>query len=218
MVEARRVSGGRLVYDELRRRILTLELEPGRRLYEPELSTELRVSRTPLREALRLLLAEDLLEQLPTGGMVVRAVSATDVAELYGVRAALEGLMAAEAAARLTDEDERDLRALVERNARLVELPEDAMNAGHAFHARIARAAGHGWAERLHGQIDGHMERYRRYSNSSDDRRHAALDEHRSILEALASRDPVAARATAEAHVLAARDATLASVSESLPR
>jgi DNA-binding GntR family transcriptional regulator len=62
------------------------------------------------------------------------------------------------------------------------------------------------------------MERYRRYSNSSDDRRHAALDEHRSILEALASRDPVAARATAEAHVLAARDATLASIGESLPR
>ncbi|MFQ6171206.1 GntR family transcriptional regulator [Oryzobacter sp. R7] len=217
MVEARRTSGGRLVYEELRRRILALELEPGRRLYEPELSALMKVSRTPLREALRLLLAEDLLEQLPTGGMVVRGVSATDVAELYGVRGALEGLMAAEAAVRLTDDDERDLRALVARNERLVDIPEDAMNAGHDFHARIARAAGHGWAERLHAQIDGHMVRYRRYSNSSDERRQAALEEHRAILAALVARDPAGARAAAEDHVLRARDAALASIGEDLP-
>ena len=68
MERMRRASGGQLVYTELRRRILDLELEPGQRLYEPELAAELQVSRTPLREALRLLLAEDLLDQLPTGG------------------------------------------------------------------------------------------------------------------------------------------------------
>ena len=72
MERMRRASGGQLVYTELRRRILDLELQPGQRLYEPELAAELQVSRTPLREALRLLLAEDLLDQLPTGGMVVR--------------------------------------------------------------------------------------------------------------------------------------------------
>ena len=66
---ARRASGAHLVYAELRRRILDLELRPGQRLYEPELSATLQVSRTPLREALRLLLAEDLIDQLPTGGM-----------------------------------------------------------------------------------------------------------------------------------------------------
>ena len=75
MERMRRASGGQLVYTELRRRILDLELEPGQRLYEPELAAELQVSRTPLREALRLLLAEDLLDQLPTGGMVVRPLS-----------------------------------------------------------------------------------------------------------------------------------------------
>ena len=114
MVERpRRASGGQLVYTELRRRILDLELRPGQRLYEPELSAELQVSRTPLREALRLLLAEDLLDQLPTGGMVVRALSATEIEELYSVRAVLEGLMAAEAAARLDAAGEERLRSLV---------------------------------------------------------------------------------------------------------
>ena len=98
MERMRRASGGQLVYSELRRRILSLELEPGQRLYEPELAASLQVSRTPLREALRLLLAEDLIDQLPTGGMVVRPLTAGDIEELYSVRAALEGLMAAEAA------------------------------------------------------------------------------------------------------------------------
>ena len=153
MDRPRRASGGQLVYTELRRRILDHELEPGQRLYEPELAAELQVSRTPLREALRLLLAEDLLDQLPTGGMVVRGHSAREIEELYSVRAALEGLMAAEAARRMDAGAEARLAALVDRNARLVELPDDAMNAGHDFHLAIADLAGHGWASRLHGQV-----------------------------------------------------------------
>jgi DNA-binding GntR family transcriptional regulator len=208
----RRASGGHLVYTELRRRILDLELKPGQRLYEPELSADLHVSRTPLREALRLLLAEDLLDQLPTGGMVVRPLSATEIDELYGVRAVLEGLMAAEAARRLEDADVETLRALVDRNERLVELADDAMKAGHDFHLRIAGVAGHGWASRLHSQVDGQMARYRAFTNQSQDRRSAALSEHRGILDALVSRDPETARARAEAHVLSARDTALAAI------
>ena len=92
-----RASGAQLVYGELRERILDLRLEPGARLHEAELAAELRVSRTPLREALRMLLAEDLVEQLPTGGMLVRRLDLQDMRELYAVRAALEGLAAREA-------------------------------------------------------------------------------------------------------------------------
>ena len=103
MERVRRASGGQIVYEELRRRILELELEPGTRLFEPQLALELQVSRTPLREALRLLLAEDLLDQLPTGGMVVRPLSRRDVDELYGVRGGLEGVIAARAAQRCDD-------------------------------------------------------------------------------------------------------------------
>lgn len=213
---ARRASGAQLVYAELRRRILDLELRPGQRLYEPELATALRVSRTPLREALRLLLAEDLLDQLPTGGMVVRPRSATEIRELYGVRAALEGLIAAEAAGRRTDADADALRGLVARNQRLVDLPDDAMHAGHDFHLRIAEVAGHEWASRLHRQVDGHMSRYRAFTNRTQERRSAALAEHEAILGALLAGDAGRARALAEAHVLHARDAALATVGEHL--
>lgn len=212
MERMRRASGGQLVYAELRRRILSLELQPGQRLYEPELAATLQVSRTPLREALRLLLAEDLIDQLPTGGMVVRPLAASDIEELYSVRAALEGLMTGEAARRLTDDDVAVLRGLVERNARMVGDAEDAMRAGHDLHLRIAEVAGHGWARRLHAQVDGHMSRYRPFTNESQDRRTAALAEHRAIVEALVARDADGARRLAESHVLAARDVALEAI------
>ncbi|GAA2738031.1 GntR family transcriptional regulator [Pedococcus aerophilus] len=216
MDRPRRASGGQLVYTELRRRILDLDLQPGQRLYEPELAAELQVSRTPLREALRLLLAEDLLDQLPTGGMVVRQLSAGEIEELYTVRAALEGLMAAEAARRMDPVTRSRLTALVDRNAKLVELPDDAMNAGHDFHLAIAEVAGHGWASRLHGQVDGQMARYRAFTNHSQERRTAALAEHRGILEALMAGDVDRSRSLAEAHVLAARDVALSAIGERL--
>lgn len=212
----RRASAGQLVYAQLRQQILDLELKPGQRLFEPELSTRLQVSRTPLREALRLLLAEDLLDQLPTGGMVVRQLSAREIEELYSVRASLEGLMAAEAAQRLDDADARTLQGLVERNEKLVDLPVDAMNAGHDFHLAIAEVAGHAWASRLHAQVDGQMARYRAFTNQSQERRLAALREHTDLLEALVAHDAQRARSLAERHVLAARDTALSAIAERL--
>jgi len=213
----RRASGGQVVYGELKRRILSLDLPPGRRLFEPELSQQLQVSRTPLREALRLLLAEDLVEQLPTGGMVVRSLSADEIDELYTVRAALEGLIAAEAAKRMTEESAAALTGLLARNERLVEFADDAMNAGHDFHLEIAEIAAHGWAARLHQQVDGQMARYRAFTNQTQLRRTAALEQHRGILDALITRDAARARQLAEAHVLAARDTALAAIGERLP-
>ncbi|MDX6264125.1 MAG: hypothetical protein QOH84_5813 [Kribbellaceae bacterium] len=213
----RRASGGQVVYAELKRRILSLDLPPGRRLFEPELAQQLQVSRTPLREALRLLLAEDLLEQLPTGGMVVRTLSAEEIEELYSVRAALEGLMAAEAAERMTEESAEALKLLVARNQRLVEFAEDAMHAGHAFHLKIADIAAHGWAARLHEQVDGQMARYRAFTNQSQSRRSQALREHVAILDALITKDAPTARRLAETHVLGARDTALAAIADRLP-
>jgi len=201
-----RVSGGEVVYSELKRRILSLDLAPGQRLKESELADELRVSRTPLREAIKLLVAEDLLEQLPTGGVVVPDLAVKDIDELYTCRSALEAIQAAEAARNATNSDLAAMRAIVERNALLVGLAEDAMNAGHSLHELIGDIAGHTWASRLHEQVDGHMARYRRLSNSTQERRDQALQEHRDIVDAIAARDPERSAQVARDHVLAARD------------
>ncbi len=86
------------------------------------------------------------------------------------------------------------------------------MRAGHEFHLAVAAVARHGWAGRLHEQVDGHMSRYRAFTNQSQERRSAALAEHRAILDAVVARDPEAARARAEQHVLAARDVALEAI------
>ena len=199
-----RASGAQLVYGELRERILNLSLEPGARLHEAELAAELRVSRTPLREALRMLLAEDLVEQLPTGGMLVRRLDLQDMRELYAVRAALEGLAVREACQRLTDADLEVLGSLVEQMRLLVDHPAELTRLGREFHAAIAVIAGNRRCQQLLRQLHGHMRRYHALSSRREPRRRAALEDHRALFEALRARDPEAAERTVRDHVLAA--------------
>ncbi|MFE9202440.1 GntR family transcriptional regulator [Micromonospora sp. NPDC007230] len=207
-----RASGGYFAYVELKRRILHLEFEPGQRLYEPALAESLEVSRTPLREAIRRLIAENLLTQQPTGGVVVPALDPREIAELYDVRAALEALMAREACRKVTDDDVRQLTGIVERNAALVNFADEAMTTGKSLHDAIARIANNSWASRLHDQVSDHMVRYRHLTNSTQQRREAALTEHRAILEAVTGDDPEHAGQTAYAHVIAARDQALQAI------
>jgi len=204
-----RVSGGAAVYTELRRRILTLDLAPGSRLKETELAEQLQVSRTPLREAIKLLLAEDLLEQLPAGGVVVPRLTVRDIEELYTCRAALEAIQAADAARKVTPADLIVLNSILERNALLVRRADDAMELGHAFHEHIGVIADNTWANRLHEPVDGHMSRYRKLTNSTQERREHALQEHLAIYAALSARNAQRASKLARDHVLAARDQAL---------
>ena len=204
-----RISGGEVVYAELKRQILNLDLAPGQRLKESELADELQVSRTPLREAIKLLLAEDLLQQLPTGGVVVPNLAVRDIEELYTCRAALEAIQAGDATRKASDDDLTAMRAIVDRNALLVEFAEDAMTLGHSLHELIGNIAGNTWASRLHEQVDGHLTRYRKLTNSTQDRRNRALEEHRAIVAAITARDPDKAARVAHDHVLAARDQAL---------
>jgi DNA-binding GntR family transcriptional regulator len=199
-----RASGAQLVYGELRERILNLDLAPGTRLTEAELAAEMAVSRTPLREALRMLLAEDLVEQLPTGGMLVRRLDLQDMQELYAVRAALEGLAAREACRRLTEADLEALGNLVEQMRLLVDHPAELTRLGREFHGRIAVIAGNRRCEQLLRQLHGHMRRYHALSSRREPRRRAALEDHRALFEALRARDPDAAEQTVRDHVLAA--------------
>src|SRR4051812_47186824 len=100
-----RNTGAHFVYAELKRRILNLELKPGERIYEPAMASALQVSRTPLREAIRRLISESLLEQQPTGGVLVPALDEAAISELYEVRAAMESLMARNACLKATPAD-----------------------------------------------------------------------------------------------------------------
>ena len=208
-----RNTGAHLVYSELKRRILSLELKPGERIYEPAMATELQVSRTPLREAIRRLISESLLEQQPTGGVLVPLLDAKAISELYDVRAALESLMAREACANATANDLDELRGIVARNAAMVEFPDEAMKYGVALHAAIVRIAGNSWARRFHEQIASQVERYRYFTNNAPERRDEALANHRLLVDAIAAKDAEKAARIAFDHVIGARDETLRAIS-----
>ncbi|PRB41224.1 GntR family transcriptional regulator [Arthrobacter sp. MYb23] len=208
-----RNTGAHVVYGELKRQILSLELKPGERIYEPAMATALQVSRTPLREAIRRLISESLLEQQATGGVIVPVLDQTAISELYDVRAALESLMAREACANATEADLEELRGIVARNAALVEFADEAMKYGVALHAAIARIAGNSWAQRFHEQIASQVERYRYFTNNAPERRDEALANHRLLVDAIASKDAEKAAKVAFDHVIGARDETLRVIS-----
>ncbi|MGX5715888.1 GntR family transcriptional regulator [Arthrobacter sp. MAHUQ-56] len=208
-----RNTGAHVVYTELKRQILNLELKPGQRIYEPAMSAALQVSRTPLREAVRRLISEGLLEQQPTGGVLVPALDEAAISELYEVRAAMESLMARNACLNATPADLEALEAILERNAALVKFADDAMKQGMALHAKIAAIAGNSWARRFHDQISSHMERYRHFTNSTQERRDQALAQHRALVEALSGGDPDKAAKLAFDHVMGARDAAVRAMS-----
>ena len=210
-----RNTGAHFVYAELKRQILSLELKPGERVFEPAMAASLRVSRTPLREAIRRLISENLLEQQPTGGVLVPSLDEAVISELYEVRAAMESLMARNACIRATPSDIEALRGILARNAAVVEFADDAMRQGMALHSRLAEIAGNSWARRFHGQVSNHMERYRHFTNSTQERRDQALAQHRALVDAVAAGDPDNAAKIAFEHVMGARDAAVRAISGS---
>ena len=208
-----RNTGADFVYAELKRQIISLELKPGERVYEPAMASALQVSRTPLREAIRRLISESLLEQQRTGGVLVPALDEAAISELYEVRAAMESLMARNACLKATQADIDALEAILERNAAMVGFADEAMKQGMALHGKIAGIAGNSWARRFHDQISNQMERYRHFTNSTQERRDQVLAQHRRLVEAVAAGDPDQAARIAFDHVMGARDAAVRAMS-----
>lgn len=199
MLETTQVSGKSLaqsIRDVLRDAILDGRLHPDERIFEAEVAEQLGVSRTPLREALRLLEADGLVEYTPHTGVVVRAFSADEVSEIFELRCVLEGYAAGRAVDNLTrnqflqlkkscDEFEAVLRRTDDQRGRLYQLVE----LNREFHQIIAHAGGN---QRL-GDILSHMMTvplvYTSFHWYSEEQRWRSLEYHRVILQALEDRD-----------------------------
>jgi DNA-binding GntR family transcriptional regulator len=213
-------------YTALRDGILDGRRAPGERLGEIEMAADLGLSRTPVREALRRLGSEGLVELLPNRSARVRAWTAEDLDETYEVRAALEGLGARRAAGRITPEQLDRLGVLADEmvtvDPSLGHRPPgdfaDLADLNAEFHALIVRASGSGrLGETLAGvvQVPLVLRTYRRYTPEALARSHA---HHREIVDALRAGDGMWADAVMRSHVLAARSVLLRSLREDAPR
>ena len=200
-----------LVFEALREAIITGALKPGERLMEVQLADELGVSRTPVREAIRKLEHEGFVVMIPRKGAYVADISLKDVAEIFDVRTALEALAAQLAAERATDEDlERVERILVEYGecvesgdtARLIEVDT-------RFHEAIYQMAGNSRLKQMLSLLSEQIMRYRTMTLSHRPRMRKALEEHRRIVEAIASRDAQRAARLAREHIESAEHALM---------
>jgi DNA-binding GntR family transcriptional regulator len=202
------------VLAELRAAILTGTHPPGSRLLQVELAERYRSSRIPLREALRTLEAEGLVASAANRGAIVVPLDASDLAELYTFRLALERVTAREAAARRADLRPQVERWRAEVRASLARHDlEPLIVADAAFHAAIAQAAGN---RHIRAALDARwahiaraMRLYLRTSTYDDH----VWDEHAEIAEAIAAGDEDLAEALLGSHVQQSANVVLQRVS-----
>lgn len=191
------------VYAALREGILSGRLAQGTRLLETELARSLRVSRTPVREALRRLQAEDLVELRPGRGLVVSELTTEAILELYNVRIALEGTAARLAARLMTPLELERLRRIQRELEQAVAAPDPrtlaALNT--RFHQQICAAAKNRYLLEFTQRIYDALRRFKETTLTYPGRAREMLTEHRAILRALEARDEERAEALAREHM-----------------
>lgn len=196
-------SGRQKAYAYLKDTVLTDPAMQGEFLSEQEIADRIGVSRTPIREALLMLAAEDLVELVPKRGARVAPLTAREIRELMELR----GIVERYAARQLIAEDRapvRELRELLVRQAGLTgpEQSREFIAVDHLFHATLVSGVGNGLLDR---HYDGLRSRQVRSGvvalYNRQGRQGTVLDEHRAIADALAAGDAEAACAAIDAHL-----------------
>ena len=195
----------------LRQRIVEGHLAPGAKLNERALAEQLKVSRTPLREAIRMLAAEGLVELLPNRGAVVAQMSEQDVADTFEVIAGLEGQSGALAAEHITAAQLDEIRALhYEMLAAFTrrDLPTYyRLNA--LIHTHINAAAANRVLTQTWSNVNARLQVLRFRSNFDEAKWKRAVKEHDRMVELLAAHDAEGLRALMTTHLIHKRDAVL---------
>jgi DNA-binding GntR family transcriptional regulator len=192
-----------IVQDRMRAAIIDGHFEPGERLVERPLCDQLGVSRTVVRETIRYLEAEGLVEILPNRGPIVATLDWDQARQIYAIRRQLEGAAAADCA-RLYSEDFpptlQEALSQLEAAMRMGERTE-LLLASTALYALIFREAGHAIAWEIVQRLNGRISRLRALTLSARDRSQPGIAHMSQIVSAILGRDSAAALAAVEAHI-----------------
>ncbi len=198
----------RALYEEvaelLRQRIFRRELEPGSWIDELKIAEDYGISRTPMREALKVLAAEGLVTMKVRRGAYVTEVNEKDLTDVYHLLSLLESDAAGVVAVRATDAQLRELKTLHDEletaacpgkqdRERFFEINEH-------FHMRLLEIADNRWRDQMVADLRKVMKLNRHHSLFKSGRIEESLQEHRAIMAALLARDPVATMETMRAH------------------
>ncbi|MBV8619528.1 MAG: GntR family transcriptional regulator [Curvibacter sp.] len=193
----------------LREQIFSGTLSPGTFLDEVALCESLQISRTPLREALKVLTAEGLLRHEPRRGCFVNEVTEQDLDEIFPVIALLEGRCAFEAARQVSDADLQELESLHQRLQQCAAAGQITAyyEANHAIHEAIIQLADNRWLAQVIGDLRKILKLARQQSLHAPGRLEQSLSEHLAVFAALKARDPEGADAAMRTHLIRQRDA-----------
>ncbi len=203
-----------LVLEAIRTAIINGTLQPRERLMEIQMAEELGVSRTPVREALRKLELEGFIVMVPHKGAYVADLSLKDIADVFEIRIALEGLAASLAAERITDEELEDME-------RLIVGKQEAITSGDIdklvevdtnFHEMLYRASRNARLAAIISNLREQIHWFRLASLSFPGRNKESLQEHKQLVEAIQGRDTKLARQLAQEHIENAENALIESL------
>lgn len=192
----------------LRQMLVENQIAPGAKLNERELAGVLQVSRTPLREAIKMLAAEGLVELLPNRGAIAVELTETDVQNTFEVMAGLEAMSGELAAERITDAELAEIRAMhFEMMAAYTRRDLSGyyrLNA--AIHRAINAAARNTVLTTIYNQVNARLQALRFRSNQDEAKWKQAMAEHERMIDALGRRDAGAMRAVLREHLDHKRD------------
>lgn len=190
-------------YRILQQMIVHGELAPGARIVEPALCEQLAISRTPLREAIRMLSSDGLVAIRHNRNAVVTLIDSRELEYLFEAEAGIEGLAAGLAANRMTNTDLKQLETLQERLEKLHAKGDRAgyFEVNQRIHTLLVAGAKNPVLEETHQRLLGRLERARYLALNSIGRWQESTDEHRAILEALKARDGERAQRLLADHV-----------------
>lgn len=180
-----------MVYEGLRKAIIQGVIPVGDRLNEKVLSDYMNISRTPIRNAIKKLTEEDLVEYIPKYGVVVRRVTVADAEEIYQIRIALETMATIAAMERMTPENHREMQELLQKTEEDNQLGkiQQVIRYFTEFNALIYRFSRMQRLEAVVGNMLEYVARFRDISLFDDKRRGLALNEHRLIYRGMQTKD-----------------------------
>jgi DNA-binding GntR family transcriptional regulator len=192
------------VLEVVRQAILDFKLRPGQRLIERELIEQLGVSRTTVRDVLARLAAEGLVTMIPQKGAIVSVLTPEEAADIYQMRALLEGLAVRRFIERAGEADTAELRAIVDELNRAAEggaTPAEGLKAKDRFYRVLLRGANSPRLTEILTSLQGQVRMLRAMSLSASDRLPQAVEEIGRVVAAIEAGDSAAGAAACEEHI-----------------
>lgn len=179
------------VYDTLKQMIIDGVIKPGERIIETEYSNKFQISRTPIREAIRMLELEGLVESQTTGGVIVKTLTREEISEIYKIRIALESLIIEEIIKKINNQDIKKLEKVLKNTKKAFEVKdiEKFFSLFTEFNQILYDIASLPKVTGMINNINLYLKRFRKLSIDNPSRKEEAFEDHVQILEAIKNKE-----------------------------